>query len=125
MGDNFDSLITRNVNNIPPIPARYDQQQYQKRKQNEKRQDTPRESKDFLRTLQKAAEASNVTLQKRNAPYRFRVYERNGEVFVELVMYDENGNIREEKVRRITHESFEKWVEDLSRMEGLYLDTEG
>ena len=125
MGDSFDSLITGMVNRVRPVPARHDPQDHSKRKHQEENEPQSRESKDYLRTLQKAAESSNELLAKKNSLYRFRVYERDSEVFIDLIVLDKDGNVVQEQIRRITHESFEKWIQDLSAMEGLFLDTQG
>jgi uncharacterized FlaG/YvyC family protein len=121
----FDPLITRMLNRVNPVDGRYDRQDLSKRKQHQHQDKEERESKDYLRTLRKAAENSNDLLEKKDSPYRFRIYENEGEVFIELLVLDKSGNVINEQVRRITHESFEKWIEDLSAIEGLFLDMKG
>jgi|WetSurMetagenome_2_1015567.scaffolds.fasta_scaffold209086_1 hypothetical protein len=80
---------------------------------------------EYLHTIEKAAEASNRELERRKAPYRFCVYEENGRVMIDLVQLDAAGKITKEIKRNITDEDFEKVIEDISSIEGLFLDTTG
>ncbi|MBD3392949.1 MAG: hypothetical protein GF418_12660 [Chitinivibrionales bacterium] len=82
-----------------------------------------RRSGDYFRTLAKRAEASNEELEKKRLPYRFRVYQGGQKVFIDLVTLHASGKVKKTVRRNITDEDFDKWIEDLSSLEGLFLDT--
>jgi len=82
-----------------------------------------RRSKDYFGTLAKRAEVSNEQLAQKKLPYRFRVYQRGDEVFINLVTLDARGKVKTTVRRNITDEDFDRWIEDLSSMEGLFFDS--
>lgn len=85
----------------------------------------PRErkgTKDYFHALKTAAETSNAFLTKKGLPYRFHVYMENEEVFIDLVALDKQGNIIGEKRKNISHEDFQRSIEDVSQIEGLLFD---
>jgi hypothetical protein len=84
-----------------------------------------RHPKEYLHTLSKAAEASNKRLELAGAPYRFCVCEEGGRVLIDLVTLDQSGNVVKEVKRNITDEDFEKVIEDISALEGLFFDGTG
>lgn len=91
--------------------------------QNEQRQ--PKENKDYFRAMSKAAEATNTRLKQEQSPIRFCVYMEKGEVFIDLIQMDGVGKIIHETRRNITHEDFSRWIEDITKGEGLLFDSEG
>jgi hypothetical protein len=94
----------------------------QQKKEKQQQPETPKQPKDFVRTITKAAEASNATLMRLSLPYRFRVYAEGEEVFIEIVVLDENGKVITEKKKNISHEEFARLIEDVSQIEGLFFD---
>ena len=81
-----------------------------------------RRSKDYFETLAKRAEVSNKRLEEKRLPYRFCVYQRGGEVFIDLLTLDARGEMKETVRKNITDEDFDRWIEDLSSLEGLFFD---
>jgi hypothetical protein len=83
-----------------------------------------RETQDFFSTMEKAAKKSNEVLMQRGAPLRFTVYRKGGDVYIDLVRLDEHGQPTQTTTRKITHQDFDRWIEDVAQVEGLFLDTQ-
>jgi hypothetical protein len=81
-----------------------------------------KEPRDYVRTIVRAAEASNEKLVRANLPYRFFVYTEGEEVFINLVVLDQNGKVMSEKKKNISHQDFARIIEDLSQIEGMFID---
>jgi uncharacterized FlaG/YvyC family protein len=93
-----------------------------KRKRENPRQHSKKEARDYFHTLDTAAEATNERLKKKGLPYRFHVYREGEEVFIDVVALDGQGRIIEEKRKNISHDDFERLIEDVSQFEGLFFD---
>ena len=123
MDDSTDSF---DVHRIDPFRATEGlglRVHYESGKKHEHRQPHERkDAKDYFHTLQTAAEKSNDFLLKKGLPYRFHVYMENEEVFIDLVRLDEKGVIIGEKRKNISHEDFQRMIEDVSQLEGLFFD---
>jgi hypothetical protein len=117
--DSFDVGEIQGSYSIKGLGEKRDRHQ----KDKHRRQDAPREPKDYIHTIGKAAEASNAKLVRLNLPYRFCVYAKGDEVFIDIVILDQNGNIVSEKVKNISHQDFERLIEDVSQIEGLFIDS--
>lgn len=92
----------------------------QKREQRER---PPRKKvQDYFHPLSKAVEASNQRLIERQLPYRFRVFKRWGEVYLELFILDDNGKVKEKQRKNITRSDFNRIIEDVSKIAGLFFD---
>jgi uncharacterized FlaG/YvyC family protein len=122
LDDDLDSFGVGQIQGSWAIKGLGEKQEQQK-KEKQQQQNTPKQPKDFVRTIAKAAEASNATLMRLNLPYRFRVFAEGEEVFVEIVVLDENGNIITEKKKNISHEEFARLIEDVSQIQGLFFDS--
>ncbi|MBD3391735.1 MAG: hypothetical protein GF418_06715 [Chitinivibrionales bacterium] len=83
-----------------------------------------REASAYAHTLEKAAEFSNAVLARHKSAYRFRVYEENAELYVDLIALNRKGEAAYELVRKITHDDFLRWINDLRDAEGLVVDEE-
>jgi hypothetical protein len=95
----------------------------QKKKGKPQQQLPPKQSKDYVHTISKAVEASNEKLVQLNLPYRFCVYSEGEEMFIDVVILDENGRIVTEKKKNISHQEFARLIEDVSQIEGLFIDS--
>ncbi|MCF8069898.1 MAG: hypothetical protein K9L30_15055 [Desulfobacterales bacterium] len=93
-----------------------------RRKKRENKKQGEVAGKHFKR-LAKAAEEAHAVLVREKAPYRFCVYEEDGEVFIDLLLLDEHGKTREVKKKNITHEEFLEWIGHIERGGGLILDS--
>jgi len=99
---------------------------FRERKQHHE-QEVPehRKLREYLRTLSRAAKASNEKLAKTGSRYRFCVYEEKGSVMIDLVILDEHGKIAAEVRRNITDVDFDRVIENISTIEGLLIDKNG
>lgn len=84
-----------------------------------------REPKDYVRTMTKATERSNEVLEKKKLPFRFCIYEQDGDVYIDLVRLSPDGKVVETTRKNITHQDFDRWIQDVSDIEGLFIDTHG
>ncbi len=110
------------LNRIVP-PKRRETPLNQKRKKDKQEHKHKEEAGDHFQDLAKAAELAHDTLEKNNSPYRFIVYQKEGEVFIDIVIIDEDGKIKETKKKNITHEDFSTWINHIEQGEGLFFDT--
>jgi hypothetical protein len=82
----------------------------------------PKDSKNFMHTIGKAAESSNEKLVRLNLPYRFSVYAEGDELFIDVVVLDATGKVINERKKNISHQDFERLIEDVSQIEGVFVD---
>ena len=94
-----------------------------KKKKRERKQQE--KVKDRFHSLAKAAELSNSLLEKNNSPYRFCVYQKDEEVFIDIVILDKNGNILDLKKKNITSQEFSTWMSKIENGDGLFFDATG
>jgi hypothetical protein len=80
------------------------------------------EVRDNLHDLFSAAENSNEQLELKGLPYRFHIYEDSKEVYISLVVLDDNGQVIEEKNKIISHQDFSRMIEEIASNEGLFFD---
>ena len=92
------------------------------RRHDTKEQPSPRSTKQFLHTISKAVERSIQVLKERGLAFRFAVYQEGEEVFIDLLRLDRNGAVAETIRKNITYEDFSRWIEDVSQIEGVFID---
>ncbi len=80
------------------------------------------EAGDHFQQLFNAAKLANDTLERDKSPYRFRVYQEGDEVFIDIVIVDEDLTIKETKKTNITHEEFTTWLNHIEQGNGLFFD---
>ncbi len=80
------------------------------------------EARNHFQQLAEAAELAHTVLGKNNSPYRFCVYQNGEEVFIDIVIVDEDGKIKEIKKKNITHDEFSTWLNHIEQGEGLFFD---
>ena len=117
--DSFDVGQIQDSRALKGLGEKHEQQKKDKQQQ----QNPFKESKDYVHTITKAAEASNEKLIRLNLPYRFSVYSEGEEVFIEIMVLDENGKIITEKKKNISHQEFAQLIDDVSKIEGLFFDS--
>lgn len=78
--------------------------------------------RDYFHPLSKAVDASNLRLAERHLPYRFKVYKRWGEVFLDLFILDDQGNVKEKQHRNISQSDFNRIIDDVVSVEGMFFD---
>ena len=113
------------VRNVAPLEAiqatrpSLDRNPQQKEQQQRR---PPKKVRDYFHPLSKAVDAANARLLERNLPYRFKVFKRWGEVYIELYLLDAQGKIKEKQRKNISHDDFNRIIEDVSQVEGLFFD---
>ncbi len=80
------------------------------------------EAGDHFQQLSNAAKLANDTLERDKSPYRFRVYQEGDDVFIDIVIVDDDGTIKEAKKTNITHEEFTTWLNHIEQGNGLFFD---
>ncbi|MBN1308502.1 MAG: hypothetical protein JXA18_11325 [Chitinispirillaceae bacterium] len=113
----------RNVEPLYAVQATGSSTQGQSREKKQEQQ-RPQQKKvfDYFHPLSKAVEASNRRLTERNLPYRFRVFKRWGEVYIDLYILDEKGTIKEKQRKNISQSDFNRIIDDVVQVEGLFFD---
>ena len=98
----------------PPLkPGKKKQQEHKHRE----------EAGNHFQQLYKAAELANDVLKRDKSSYRFRVYQEEEDIFIDIVIVNEDGTIREAKKTNITHEEFSTWLNHIEQGNGLFFDT--
>jgi hypothetical protein len=95
----------------------------QRKKGGQRHQEETREPKDYIHTIARAVEASNEKLSRLRLPYRFCVYSEGNEIFINIVILDAKGAVVAEKKKNISHQEFARLIEDVSQIEGLFVDS--
>ena len=124
------SFITRkqgiHVEGISGIaPIKPDDHQAGERKNKKEEAPHKEETQDRFDELTKATAASNEILVKSHSPYRFCVYRKEKEIFIDLVTLNKDGKIGALKMENITHDDYVKWMRHIEEREGLFLDEIG
>jgi hypothetical protein len=120
--DDVNAPDLRNVDPIYAVRAAGSSTQRQSREKEQRERPPQKKVIDFFRPLSKAVEASNQRLTERNLPYRFKVFKRWGDVFIELFILDENGEVKEKQRKNISQSDFNRIIDDVSSVEGLFFD---
>jgi hypothetical protein len=95
----------------------------ERRKKQEHHPPSKKNAAAYFHTLSKAAQASNAVCAKKGLPYRFRVYLEKNEIFIAREILDKNGTILQVTSKNISGEDFARLIEDVTNIEGLFLDT--
>ena len=112
------------INRINPVKQQKPPPDSKRKKEEEKREHEPKdEAGDHFQSLSDAADLAHNTLKKNNSPYRFCVYQKDGDVFIDIVIIGEDGEIKETIKNNITHEEFSTWLNHIEQGEWLFFDT--
>jgi hypothetical protein len=95
---------------------------YDKRRKREKKHRD--EASKHFQELTETAEKAHVVLIEKNSPYRFCIYQENEDIFIDVVIIDTDGSIKEIHKRNITHDEFISWVRHIEQESGLLIDNE-
>ena len=82
------------------------------------------EAKGHFEELSDAAERAHRKLEQMDSPYRFCVYEKDGQVYIDIVLLDAEGKISEVVKKNITHSEYSSWIEHIESGKGLLIDRE-
>ena len=106
---------------IPPV-LRKDGENREKKSSDQKKGKPREEVKDHFKELSYAVEQIHKILTKNKSPFRFCVYEEEGNIMIDIVRLDDKGEVARTEQKNITHESFIKLVRSIESGEGLLFD---
>lgn len=122
----IDDLVNvPDVRNVAPIDAvQATRPSFERNPRQKEQQERPPRKKvrDYFHPLSKAVDASNKRLAERNLPYRFKVFKRWGDVYIEMYVLDENGKVKEKQRKNISMGDFNRIIDDVAIIEGLFFD---
>lgn len=123
LNEALNAADARNVDPVYAVQSTGSSTQRQSREKEQKQERPPQKKvRDYFHPLSKAVEASNQRLTDRNLPYRFKVFKRWGEVFIELYILDANGKVKEKQRKNISQSDFNRIIDDVVQVEGLFFD---
>ena len=110
------------VKKINPIPYELPPNSEVDPKKQKKQENRSNQAKYHFEQLAKAAEESHTILLKEKSPYRFCVYREGEDVFIDVVIVDKEGKIRDIKKKKITYDEFTTWLTHIHGGQGLLVD---
>lgn len=118
-----DDLRINKINKLkqrkaPLKPDRDNLNKEEERREHEHREEVGSHYQDLV----KAAEDAHTVLAEKNSPYRFYIYKLGEEVFIDVVIVGDDGEIKETKKRNITHNEFMTWLNRIEEGDGLFCD---
>lgn len=115
-----DELKINRIDRIPhKFPKVTERDPEDRNKQHQKQQQS---AKDNFERLAQAAEDAHEILVKENSPYRFCVYWEGEDVFIDVVILNKEGKIKDITKKKITHDEFTTWLAHIERGRGLLID---
>lgn len=72
--------------------------------------------------LTRAVEEAHQRLVAAGSRYRFCIYRRGPELFIDVVVLGDDGKIASVREKNITHDEFAQWVENIAKGEGMFFD---
>ena len=97
-----------------------------KREPQKKKKNKPHENevKDHFEALTQASDRINKILQAKKSLNRFCIYRDNKDIFIDLVIMDENNKITKTIRRNITHQEFTETIKNIEELDGFIVDFE-
>ena len=119
-----DIFQPRIVNTITPMDAvvATHSSEDKSRQQHKKEHRPQKKVRDYFHPLSKAVEATNKRLVAKELPYRFNVFKRWGEVYIERCILNSDGSIRQKQQKNISHDDFNRIIDDVVSIVGLFFD---
>jgi uncharacterized FlaG/YvyC family protein len=102
----------------PMVSAKKENEALKKRK-NKIHED---EAKDHFEDLSLSADRINKILQAKKSLNRFCIYRNNKDIFIDLVILDENNKITKTIRRNITHQEFTETIKNIEELDGFIVD---
>ncbi len=93
----------------------------QKKKKNKEHED---EVKDHFDELTQMAERINKILESKKSFNRFCIYRESAEIFIDLVILDEDKKTTRTIRRNITHQEFSETIKNIEELDGFIIDYE-
>ncbi len=82
------------------------------------------EVKDHFEDLTQASDRINKILQAKKSLNRFCIYRNNKDIFIDLVILDDNNKITKTIKRNITHKEFTQTIKNIEELDGFIVDFE-
>lgn len=97
-----------------------------KRKPQEKKINKVHEDvvKDHFEDLTQVSDRINKILQAKKSLNRFCIYRNNKDIFIDLVILDDNNKITKTIKRNITHKEFTETIKNIEELDGFIVDFE-
>ena len=102
----------------PMVSAKKENETLKKRK-NKAHED---EVKDHFEDLSLTADRINKILQAKISLNRFCIYRNNKDIFIDLVILDENNKITKTIRKNITHQEFTETIKNIEEFDGFIVD---
>jgi hypothetical protein len=84
---------------------------------------TGKRPRDYLRTLNKRARATDLAFKRQHLPYQFEVLaDGDKNIYIDLSILDEKGNVIKHEKRDVTNDNFGRLMDDISSGKGLLID---
>jgi hypothetical protein len=84
---------------------------------------TGKRVQDYLRTVKKRAQVTDLEFQRQHLPYRFRIItDGNENILIDLSILDEQNKVIKHETRNITNDNFGSLMDDISTGKGLLID---
>lgn len=82
------------------------------------------EVKDHFEDLTQVSDRINKILQAKKSLNRFCIYRNNKDIFIDLVILDDNNKITKTIKRNITHKEFTETIKNIGELDGFIVDFE-
>jgi uncharacterized FlaG/YvyC family protein len=82
------------------------------------------EVKDHFEDLTQVSDRINKILQSKKSLNRFCIYRNNKDIFIDLVILDDNNKITKTIKRNITHKEFTETIKNIEELDGFIVDFE-
>ena len=89
-----------------------------------KNKDRKDETKNHFDDLTQASDRINKILQAKKSLNRFCIYRNNKDIFIDLVILDDNNKITKTIKRNITHKEFTETIKNIEELDGFIVDFE-
>ena len=109
------------INRAGSIPARNKGFPGSRRRKKKKKK-SRHHVKEHLEDLNRIANEAEHALKQMNSPFRIRIYEKEGEVFIDVVTLDDYGRVTKVFHQDITHKELEDLIRHLKSGRGLVFD---
>ena len=125
MPDEFDSLkVSKIYRSVAPHKKPVEPPGDNRERHHQQPEKQKRLPKDFFPTIARAVRRANETISQKGLLYRFEVYLQNGEVLIDTLVLNAQGEVEKRITKNVTQEEFDKLINDVAMAEGMMLDSE-
>ena len=116
----MENIVRINSTGYIPDRNRGFPKKQQKKKEKRKRR---RNTAETLEDLQRVAREADEALVKAGSPFRIRLYDEKGEIYINVVTLDSAGRVEQVFHQDITQDDLEGLVTHITSGRGLVFDT--